>query len=76
MTLVIEAVGTRECGTLLPQHQKDAKPRLPQKARTAREYTLESDAACSIQSGKTKVSVHTADVLDREQAWPGLVVLS
>lgn len=43
------------------------KPRLPQKARTAWGYTLESDA-CSMQSRKTKVSAHVADVLDREQA--------
>lgn len=48
--------------------RKMPKPRLPQKARTAREYMLELDAACGIQSGKTKVSVHAADVLDREQA--------
>lgn len=47
--------------------RKMPKPCLPQKARTAWGYTLESDA-CSMQSGKTKVSAHAADVLDREQA--------
>lgn len=45
--------------------RKMPKPRLPQKARTAWGYTLESDA-CSMQSGKTKVSAYVADVLDRE----------